>query len=70
MTRAATMIDEYAASSDDAPRGPAVRWNGDGTYTPTCLACGYSGRDQPSHSDALSAARAHARTQRHQEGER
>lgn len=43
-----------------------VTWNGDGSYTPTCELCEWTGKDRVVHSDAQDALRSHAKSQRHQ----
>lgn len=40
----------------------SVRWNGDGSYTPTCVQCRWEGKPRERHSEALAAVRSHFQT--------
>jgi hypothetical protein len=44
-----------------------VVWHGDGTYSPSCQACGWEGKPRFNHADTRAAVIAHMRTKRHQD---
>lgn len=42
-----------------------VRWNGDGSYTPCCIGCGWEGKARWVRADAANAVRRHSLSERH-----
>jgi hypothetical protein len=48
-------------------QGLVLDWNGDGTYTPRCEICLYSGKPREVHSHGVNALRKHAQTVGHKD---
>lgn len=44
-----------------------VEWNGDGTYTPRCDRCDYTGKPRAIHSHARRALSNHIQMKKHKE---
>lgn len=57
------------ATTRYADLGPdlVVQWNGDGTYTPRCDLCSYTGKPRVDHSRAAQAIRKHSESAGHKD---